>query len=98
MLESAVRDSYLEAPDGALIVAAAAIVAAARGQPTAGFPGELSDWLSGKEAALEALAPEALAALDRVRAKDSELRELWEEGDDFPGWCDELDAIADGLR
>ena len=34
----------------------------------------------------------------RVRGDDSELRELWQESDEFPAWIAELDRISAALR
>ncbi|HXB72595.1 MAG TPA: DUF4259 domain-containing protein [Candidatus Acidoferrales bacterium] len=91
-------NGYLEAFDGGQIVAAAAVVATACGSAPQGLPEDLGEWLRGKEAAFQYLAPTALAALQRVRGEESELRELWQETDDFSAWCSDLDAISATLR
>jgi hypothetical protein len=97
-LRVAMRSGYLDAADGSRLVAAAALVAAACGAPVGDFPEELGVWLRGKEAALKPLAPDALAAVRRVRSAESELRDLWEGSEDFAAWSGELDAILAGLR
>ena len=75
-LAMAAGDGYLEAPEGSQIVAAAAIVAAALGGASPGFPEELKDWLCGKKTPLARLAAAATAAIHRVQSDGSELRDL----------------------
>ncbi len=98
--DDAIRDALestgadpLEAPDASSALAAAEVVAAALGHPAADLPGEVSDWLEEhgtKQAA--ALAPLARQAVERVSA-NSELKDLWDEGDPA-GW----NAAVDDLR
>jgi hypothetical protein len=90
-------EEYLEAPDGSSIVAAAAVVAASAGTIVKGFPADLKAWLEGKEAALRGMSSVALAALKRVRAENSELKDLWEETEEFATWGETLDRVAAGL-
>jgi hypothetical protein len=44
-----------------------------------------------------ALAPVAARAVARI-AEESELKELWEETEDFDAWSTDLDALLDRLR
>lgn len=44
------------------------------------------------------LAGTALEAVARVRGENSELRELWQEGDEFPAWIAELGRISAALH
>jgi hypothetical protein len=97
-LQLADRRGYLDASDGSQAVAAAAVVAAACGAAPGGFPSELTAWLHGKETRFRQFAPEALAAVRRVRGEESELRELWETSEDFAAWSKTLEAIAAALR
>ena len=73
---------YIEAPLGSAAVAAAEIVAAALGKPSASLPPEVQSWVrkqSAKE--LSQLAPLARKVLARIQdPKVSELRQLWSEG------------------
>ena len=72
------------------------VVAAGVGVPGVELPDELSDWLGGVDpAAWPPLAPQAVAALDRVLS-DSELRDLWDEADDGV-WRDETLALRAGI-
>lgn len=79
------RDDYLEAPTCSEALAAAEVLAAGRGRPPVRLPDEVAAWLAGREApddALVALAKRAVAVI----ARDSELRELWAEGEHFSQW------------
>jgi hypothetical protein len=87
---------YLEAPEGAIAVAAAAIVAAAVGDASI-----LPDNHRALKAALGA-APEgavtlARSALARVVGPASELDELWQEGDDHDAWLTQIAALQTTL-
>jgi hypothetical protein len=74
----------LQAPEGAAAVAAAEVVAAAKGNPGKGLPKELSDWLSHQpKQEIAKFAPAARKALTRVQDPQvSELGQLWEESSD----------------
>jgi hypothetical protein len=92
VLERALRGKYLDAPDGSSAVAAAEVVAAAKGKSNPKLPAELTAWVNGQRKALRELAPLAIRALTRVRdPKTSELRGLWDEAKPAK-W---LAAIAD---
>ena len=97
-LHMATSSGYLEAPDGSRLVAAAAVIAGACGGAPQGFPEHLCEWLSGKELSLEHLAPAALVAIRRVRSEDSELRDLWQDTEDFSAWSGGLNVISTALR
>lgn len=90
------RPDYLEADDASIAVAAAAVVSAAQlGQfDTLPLDGRSATAGLGKPSA--ALLREAEAALARIQ-NDSELAELWAEGDASP-WLASLDLIQSGLK
>lgn len=96
-LARAKQSDYLEAPDGSQMVAAAATVAAACSGTTTHLTTELQTWIAGREIDLKPLAQTAALALQRVRGENSELNELWQEGDDGSAWLQELERIAAGL-
>lgn len=80
---------YVEAPDATVAIVAAEIVAAALGRPTLAAQQEdgLADWLARIRPTIDATtAAQARDALTRILADHSELRELWEETDDFHDW------------
>ncbi|MBW8858683.1 MAG: DUF4259 domain-containing protein [Caulobacter sp.] len=87
---------YLEAPEGSIAVAAAAIVAAAVGEVTI-----LPDNHRALKAALGAPPAGAVAlartALARVVAPASELDELWQEGDGHDAWLTQIAALQTTL-
>lgn len=80
-LQTAMRSGVIEAPEGAMAVAAAEVVAASKGRPNKALPKELADWLSRQpKQEIAKLVPEARKALIRVKdSHDSELRQLWNE-------------------
>ncbi len=80
---------YVEAPDACQAIVAAEIVAAALGRATlaAQQQNDLSRWLASIRPKIDAdLVAQAREALTRILAENSELRELWEETDDFAEW------------
>ena len=80
-------DGYLEVPEGACAVAAAALVAATFDGDVRGFPTEVVEWIGDHpDAASREDARLAVDALDRVTSEESELRSLWADGRDGPAW------------
>jgi hypothetical protein len=80
---SATTVEYLEAPEASAALAAAEVVAAALGHPAASLPADATIWLgSNRDQVSQLDAALALAAVDRVLAEESELRELWADVDD----------------
>lgn len=80
---------YVEAPDACQAIVAAEIVAASLGRATlaAQQQQDLSRWLVNIRPKIDAdLVAQAREALTMILAENSELRELWEETDDFAEW------------
>jgi hypothetical protein len=82
-------------------IAAAELVAWLSGQP--GKNGDHSDqiegWLGDNELEFtESLAKKARKVIDRVFNNPSELREAWEEGEDFDDWKAELAKLKERLN
>lgn len=95
-LQAAIKPGALDALEGAAAVAAAELVAVAKGKPGKSVPRELSDWLKRQSKhEIAKFAPIARKALARVKDPNtSELRQLWKDADDKP-WMNvvgELDA------
>ena len=92
-LTAVAAEGYPEVDEASEALAAAEIIAAALGKPVRGFPEDLL--LSAKN--LHLSNPEAAQKMARraIKAvlKKSELRELWEEGDDYEAWV----AVQEGL-
>ncbi|MDQ6943282.1 MAG: DUF4259 domain-containing protein [Candidatus Eremiobacteraeota bacterium] len=90
-------DGYLESPDASNALAAAEVVAALKGAPTANVV-VVEDYLPAiarsEISVTEDLTALALRAIDRV-VSDSELKELWDEVDDASVWRAEVAALRD---
>ncbi|MFF3269618.1 DUF4259 domain-containing protein [Streptomyces chrestomyceticus] len=86
---AAAERDYLEAPEGEMAVAAAALIAAARADGTAPADPVHAPDLTVPEPPRK-LAVLAVHALDRVLAPDSELAELWAESDGGQEWLAHL--------
>lgn len=80
-LKAALQPGDLQAPEAAAAIAAAEVVAAARGKPSAKLPKQLSDWLIHQpKQEIAKYAPIARKALNRAKdPRVSELGQLWEE-------------------
>lgn len=97
MLDHVTRQAgYLEAPEGEIAVAAAAIVAASVGAVTI-LPDSHRDLKAALGAAPEGAVGLARSALARVVAPASELDELWQEGDDHDAWLTQIAALQTTL-
>ena len=97
-LTSAISAKYLESPDAEDALVAAEVVAASLGKPNKELPADLAAWIQRQPSdQLRTLAPQALAAVERVRSPDgSELYELWaDQGADE--WLDQVDDLASRL-
>lgn len=92
---------YVEAPDASQAIAAAEILAFAIGRPTPAAQQEqaLEQWISRLRPSVEpALVTQARDALVRILAPNSELRELWEDADEFSDWRATVDELARQLQ
>ena len=87
---------YLEAPEGQMAVAAAAIVAAAVGEAMI-LPDDRRELKAALGAPPEGAVALARSALARVVAPASELDELWQEGDDHDAWLAQIAALQTTL-
>lgn len=94
-------EEYLEAPEAEEALAAVEVLVHLVGKG-AGFeklPEAAATWVAactvkpGKP-----LIQKALAALERIGSEDSELRELWEESEDFEAWKTSLEARTQALQ
>ena len=92
-------DEDIDADRACVALAAAEIVAALK----AGHEGRLNEEARTALATyrddidVAALGPVAARAVARI-AQASELKELWEETEDFDAWSGDLDALLDQLR
>lgn len=89
-----IGDEYLEAPECAIALAAAEIVAALTGRPAAKMPDNVAAWIHVQRAFdASSLKPIARSVVQRIR-DNSELKELWDESDDAPAWYATLDDVS----
>ena len=97
--EAVEGDEYLEAPDGAEALAAAAIVSAARdGSPVHRDDPSVTEYLDKIVPHVPTdLAPLAVEAIDRVLGQESELVELWEEAGELGAFRAEPLAVREHL-
>ncbi|WP_425616020.1 DUF4259 domain-containing protein [Anatilimnocola sp. NA78] len=76
----------LEADEASAALAAAEVVAAARGHRHADLPAEVKEWLGTSGYSPNAKTVKlCVQATERI-LKDSELQELWEEAGELPAW------------
>jgi Domain of unknown function (DUF4259) len=77
-------DGYLEAPEASCAVAAVEVIAKLLGKGTQSdaYTEKVDDWVARVGAKPpRALLEKAQRALERIRGEQSELKELWHEGD-----------------
>ncbi|MEW1811224.1 DUF4259 domain-containing protein [Pseudarthrobacter phenanthrenivorans] len=95
---SKVSDRYVEAPEGAVAVAAAEVASASQGNPLGELPENVADWVTAHGAEITPEDVEmALEAVERVAGERSELAELWDDADE-PEWRESLTDLAERLR
>jgi hypothetical protein len=90
---------YLERPEGARALAAAAVVAATFDGDLRALPEEVGQWVDEHaDTATRGDARLAVDALDRVMSEDSELRILWAEAPEGPRWVAEMERLRQRLE
>lgn len=93
-------DAYLEAPQASEALAAIELIARLRGQAgDEACPEMAEDWVARvRLLPPEPLVQRALAALDRIGAGDSELKELWDDSDSAEAWQASLAQLRRRLQ
>lgn len=94
-------DDYLEAPSATVAIAAVETLARLQGNW-----GERSAYTETADAWVErvklpvprTLAAQAVQALDRILGEQSELRELWEESEEFDEWKASIAELRGRVR
>jgi hypothetical protein len=85
----AVGEEYLEAPEATVAVAAIDVLARMAGNfgERTSYTEAVDSWAEDLELTPSPeLIDKALQAIDRILGENSELRELWEDSDDFEAW------------
>lgn len=91
---------YLDSDAAVEAVAATEVLAKAlgRGTQTDAYTEKVDAWLKSLAVKPTAdLLSKAQAALTRIMGPDSELRELWEESDDFESWESSIKALQSAV-
>jgi hypothetical protein len=94
----AVGEEYLEAPDATVAVAAIDVLARLVGSfgERTSYTEAVDSWVEDLELTPDSeLIDKALQVIDRVLAENSELRELWEDSDDFEAWKASMQALRE---
>ena len=90
-------DDYLDASIASCALAAAEVIAALHGYPSSTLPEEIGTWVAANAGDPgKASIASARRAIDVV-ARQSELRDLWEESDEFAAWKSELADLKNRL-
>jgi hypothetical protein len=99
-LNAALKNGYIEVPESSAAIAAAEVVAAARGRGSETLPKDLKSWLANQSKdAISKLAPTASKAVSRIlNGPQSELQELWKESKDFPTWQRNMNNLLARLK
>lgn len=88
-------DDYMDVDIAERGLVSAEVVAALTGSP-GDLPDDLTDWLAGQTLDPTITTKQAHQAVRMIR-DDSELRELWEESDDFDGWLLGINDLLERL-
>jgi hypothetical protein len=96
-INSREEDSFLDSDLCSEALAAIEYIAAAKDKASEDFPEDAEDWLTpaNKESLLviRNLIPKSKDAIDRIQ-HNSELKDLWEETEDFNEWTKVLENLA----
>ncbi len=97
LARAADHEDYLNASDSSTTVAAAEVVATAKGNPPQAVPKQIAEWVSKVEGAPSAeMLDLARRAVERVRA-NSELKDLWLEAEGLNEWSAALHDLEGRL-
>ena len=90
---------YLEPDGGENILAAAEMILALQGEARDDFFEDADKWVE-KNLDLDAshLVEKAVQSIERVLADESELKELWEETEDYDEWLADVDDLKTALQ
>jgi len=93
-------EDYLEAPEASEAVAAVEVLAKllGKGTQTDSYTEKVDEWVKSVGVTPDAaLITKANRAIERIRGENSELRELWEEGE-AEEWLGSLDALRRAIN
>lgn len=92
-------NGYPDTPDCCIALAAAEVVAAAKGKPGPDLPDDVRKWLDDQDNLenIKALSKSAISAVNKVSTK-SELRDSWEESDSWHEWQQVVEDLRRRLQ
>ena len=94
-------DDYLEAPDASNALAACEVLARLNGKPgyKNSYTEKVDEWVAAHpQTPSPALLKRAMAAIDRILGQNSELKELWADGDENGAWRASVEDLRQRLR
>lgn len=89
-------EDYPEAPDSAIALAAAEVIAALLGKPADDCPNEVDAWIQERPAPSSSLIAKARQAAEVVLS-NSELKDLWTESDALETWQASVEDLLSRL-
>jgi hypothetical protein len=93
-----IDDDYLESPEASNALIAAEVVAFLLNSPSSDFPEHSKECMENLQIKLsDDLVSNAVKAVERVKS-DSELKELWEETDNFQEWNKVVNDLIGRLK
>lgn len=97
LIHAAGQEGYFDAPESSVAVAAAEVVATAKGAAPAMVPQQITEWVGKIEGTPSPeMADLARRAVERVRT-NSELKDLWLEADGLNEWSAVLRDLEERL-
>jgi hypothetical protein len=91
------KGSSVDAADCSIALCAAEVVASLLDNPASEVPDEVLEWIEDKPEPSPDLISLALKSL-AVILDGSELKELWQETDEFQDWVDGVNSLVENLR
>lgn len=91
-------EDYIESPEACNAFAAAEVVLALLGKPRVELPEEAQEWVGHHPLDAKPLVPLAIQAVTQILGEDSELKELWEETQDFDAWQRDVQDLLSRLK
>jgi Domain of unknown function (DUF4259) len=95
------KGEFHELADCCIALAAAEVVAAAKGKPASDLPDDARKWLGNQETSdvskIKALNKKAITAVKKIQAH-SELRDQWEDTDEWHSWTMVVERLLKRLQ
>lgn len=101
-IEEVLEEEYIESDLASNALGAIEILAALQGKPgeeitnNSSYTEDLNDWISTHKGQGKKLISKAKRAIKKIK-KDSELKELWEESEEYQTWLKTINDLEDRL-